>query len=148
MRRWQRSKQRASVTKWVDSRLDSLECEEVYSVPRIFVLAAESLAPGLLLSLVARWSDQVAAETGSPWVYRPLQEWINHTGLLEPDWIEARDRLRELGLIAERRRFDLDAGRIVVEIAFIHEAFAKRIAAVREEIAAQAWQRISAGEEL
>jgi hypothetical protein len=70
----------------------------------------------------------------------PLETWLNYTGLDEADWLAARDILRGLGLIQERRRFDLEREEIVTEFAFAAEVFSQEVAGVREMLREQAWQ--------
>ena len=146
--RRRKARERAVVARYVDDRLDAMECEELYAVPHLYVAVTGSLAPAHLLVLVARWSERCYAETGSPWVRRPVQTWVDQSGLPEPDWLAARDALREQGLIDVRRRFDLATNEIVPEIAFVPSAFAAAVAKVREEIREAAWDRVREGHDL
>lgn len=140
--------QRTQVARYVESRLDAMECDEVYTVPMLYVAVTGSLAPAHLLQLIERWSEQSYADSGSSWVRRPVQEWVNFSGLAENDWVAARDSLRERGLIEERRRFDLDADEIITEIAFVPSVFAAEVAKVRDAIRTDAWGRVQQGEAL
>lgn len=140
--------QRTQVARYVESRLDAMECDEVYTVPMLYVAVTGSLAPAHLLQLIERWSEQTYADSGSAWVRRPVQDWVNFSGLAEPDWVAARDSLRERGLIEERRRFDLEADEIITEIAFVPSVFAAEVAKVRDAIRTDAWGRVQQGEAL
>ena len=140
--------QRTQVARYVESRLDAMECDEVYTVPMLYVAVTGSLAPAHLLQLIERWSEQAFADSGSGWVRRPVQDWVNFSGLAEPDWVAARDSLRERGLIEERRRFDLEADEIITEIAFVPSVFAAEVAKVRDAIRTDAWGRVQQGEAL
>jgi hypothetical protein len=140
--------QRTQVARYVESRLDAMECDEVYTVPMLYVAVTGSLAPAHLLQLIERWSEQSYADTGSSWVRRPVQDWVNFSGLDENDWVAARDSLRERGLIEERRRFDLEADEIITEIAFVPGVFAAEVAKVRDAIRNDAWGRVQQGEAL
>lgn len=140
--------QRSAVARYVDNRLDAMECDEVYTVPMLYVAVAGSLGPAHLLQVAERWSEQAYADTGSGWVRRPVQDWVNFSGLAEDDWVAARTVLREQGLIEERRRFDLGSEEIVTEIAFVPSAFAQAVAKVREEIRDDAWGLVRQGEAL
>lgn len=140
--------QRTQVARYVESRLDAMECDEVYTVPMLYVAVTGSLAPAHLLQLIERWSEQAYADSGSGWVRRPVQDWVNFSGLAENDWVAARDILRERGLIEERRRFDLDADEIITEIAFVPNVFAAEVAKVRDAIRTDAWGRVQQGEAL
>lgn len=140
--------QRTQVARYVESRLDAMECDEVYTVPMLYVAVTGSLAPAHLLQLIERWSEQAYADSGSGWVRRPVQDWVNFSGLAENDWVAARDILRERGLIEERRRFDLEADEIITEIAFVPNVFAAEVAKVRDAIRTDAWGRVQQGEAL
>lgn len=140
--------QRTQVARYVESRLDAMECDEVYTVPMLYVAVTGSLAPAHLLQLIERWSEQTYADSGSGWVRRPVQDWVNFSGLAENDWVAARDILRERGLIEERRRFDLEADEIITEIAFVPNVFAAEVAKVRDAIRTDAWGRVQQGEAL
>ncbi len=140
--------QRTQVARYVESRLDAMECDEVYTVPMLYVAVTGSLAPAHLLQLIERWSEQSYADTGSSWVRRPVQDWVNFSGLDENDWVAARDSLRERGLIEERRRFDLETDEIITEIAFVPSVFAAEVAKVRDAIRNDAWGRVQQGEAL
>ncbi|OYU44416.1 MAG: hypothetical protein CFE44_13055 [Burkholderiales bacterium PBB4] len=143
--RRRKTAERTAVARYVDERLDAMEHQEVYTVPMLYVAVAGSLAPAHLLSLVAQWSEQSYAATGSGWVRQPVQAWVNYSGLLEADWMMARELLRERGLIEERRRYDMTAGEIVTEIAFVPSVFATEVAKVREELREDAKTRLRDG---
>ena len=140
--------QRTQVARYVEIRLEAMECDEVYTVPMLYVAVTGSLAPAHLLQLIERWSEQSYADSGSSWVRRPVQDWVNFSGLDENDWVAARDSLRERGLIEERRRFDLEADEIITEIAFVPSVFAAEVAKVRDAIRNDAWGRVQQGEAL
>lgn len=144
MRR-RRTAERTAVARHVDERLDAMEYREVYTVPMLYVAVAGSLAPAHLLSLVAQWSEQAYAATGSGWVRQPVQAWVDYSGLAEQDWMEAREALRERGLIEERRRYDMTAGEIITEIAFVPSVFAAEVAKVREALREDAKARLRDG---
>ena len=143
-----KTQQRTAVARYVDSRLDAMECDEVYTVPMLYVAVTGSLAPAHLLRLVEIWSEQAYAETGSGWVRRSVQDWVNFSGLAEHDWVAARDVLRERGLIEERRRYDLVTAEIVTEISFAPSTFSTEVAKVREVIRDDAWGLVRQGQEL
>ncbi|CAD5366550.1 conserved hypothetical protein [Rubrivivax sp. A210] len=146
--RRRKAHERSTVARYVDERLDAMECEEIYSVPVLYVAVAGSLAPAHLLFLVAKWSERTYADTGSGWVRQPVQTWVNFSGLAENDWMAARETLRERGLIEERRGFDLVEHEIVTEIAFVPSVFAAEVARVRDELRNDAWQRLRDGQGL
>ena len=143
--RRRKSAERTAITRYVDERLDAMEHQEVYTVPMLYVAVTGSLAPAHLLSLVAQWSEQMYASTGSGWVRQPVQAWVNYSGLVEEDWLAARELLRERGLIEERRRYDASVGEIVTEIAFVPSVFASEVAKVREEVREDARSRLRSG---
>jgi hypothetical protein len=109
------------------------------------VAVTGSLAPAHLLSLVAQWSEQTYASTGSGWVRQSVQSWVNFSGLVEEDWLAARELLRERGLIEERRRYDTASGEIMTEIAFVPSVFAAEVAKVREQVREEARARLREG---
>jgi hypothetical protein len=143
-----KAQQRTKVARYVDSRLDAMECDEVYTVPMLYVAVTGSLAPAHLLKIVEHWSEQAYADTGSGWVRRSVQDWVNHSGLAEPDWVAARDALRERGLIEERRRYDFGSEEIITEICFAPSVFASEVAKVREAIRDDAWGLVRQGQDL
>lgn len=143
--RSRKTAQRAAVTRYVDERLVAMEHQETYTVPMLYVAVTGSLAPAHLLCLVAQWSERAFAATGSGWVRQHVQTWVNFSGLDEQDWTVARGLLRERGLIVERRRYDIAAGEIVTEIAFVPSVFAAELARVREELTDDARARLRDG---
>jgi hypothetical protein len=66
------------------------------------------------------------------------------TGLSEEDWVAARSHLRELGLIQERRRFDLDKGEIVTEYAFMLHVYSNMVSKFRVSLRELAWKSMKA----
>jgi hypothetical protein len=138
--RAQRARDRTAVEQWVEKRLDELEHVESFRVPRLHVVITGTLPAASALALIEQWSERSFRERGTPWVAMPLETWLNYTGLDEADWLAARDILRGLGLIQERRRFDLEREEIVTEFAFAAEVFSQEVAGVREMLREQAWQ--------
>lgn len=143
--RRRKSAERTAVARYVDERLDAMEYQEVYTVPMLYVAVTGSLAPAHLLSLVAQWSEQTYASTGSGWVRQSVQSWVNYSGLVEEDWLAARELLRERGLIEERRRYDTASAEIMTEIAFVPSVFAAEVAKVREQVREEARARLHDG---
>ena len=121
---------------------------DLYTVPMLYVALTGSLAPAHLLKIVERWSEQAYADTGSGWVRRNIQDWVNFSGLPETDWVAARDALREQGLIEERRRFDLVTNEIITEISFVPSVFAREVAKMRDAIRDDAWGLVRQGQAL
>ena len=143
-RRAKRAMERARVESYVEQRLEALEYTEVFSVPRMHVFIAGSLAPASALKLIELWSEQSYREHNTPWVSMPLEQWIAHSGLAEEDWVAARQTLRELGLIKERSRFDAEKSALVTEVAFMADVFSAEVARLRVELRADAWERLHA----
>lgn len=143
--RRRKTAERTAVARYVDERLDAMEYQEVYTVPMLYVAVTGSLAPAHLLALVAQWSEQTYASTGSGWVRQSVQSWVNYSGLVEEDWLAARELLRERGLIEERRRYDTASGEIMTEIAFVPSVFAAEVAKVREQVREEARARLREG---
>jgi hypothetical protein len=131
-----KAKARSELDKQVDFYMDRAEVIAV-SVPFIYVYVASSLGAASALMQIERHSEARFIEYGDPWVSLDTAEWLDYTGLSGPEWVAARQRLRELGLVAERRRYcDLRA-ELVVDIQFCPEAFAKAKAGVRQAIREQ-----------
>ena len=140
--RARKAQQRASVELFVENRLLALEHEEHFVIPRLYVVITGSLSPASALKLIKGWSERSYGERGTPWVYMPLETWTAYTALSEEDWVASRAVLRELKLIQERRRFDLERGEIVTEIAFVPERFGTEVARVRELLRDDAWATV------
>jgi hypothetical protein len=138
--RERRRRQRASVEKFVENRMAAMEFDEMYSVPRLYVVLTGSLASASALQLIETWSEKSFRELGTPWVNATLNTWTHYSGLSDEDWVAAREVLRDFGVIQERRRFDLKRSEIVTEIAFVPEAFAREVAEVREVLRERAWE--------
>lgn len=143
-RRAKRAAERTKVESYVEQRLEALEYTEMFSVPRMHVFIAGSLAPASALKLIELWSEQSYREHNTPWVSMPLDQWIAHTGLADEDWVSARETLRGLGLIKERRRFDSDKSELVTEIAFMADVFSSEVAKLRVQLRADGWERMHA----
>jgi hypothetical protein len=79
-------------------------------------------------------------------VHLDQQAWLDYTKLGEQEWLDAREDLRALDLIEERRRFDLERNQIVTEIQFLPDGFAKAKADVRDELREQVRQAITRGD--
>lgn len=146
--RRRKAEQRAAVMRYVDQRMESMEGPEAYRVPMLYVAITGSLPSACLLQLVCKWSEDAYALTGSAWVRRPVQTWINASGLDEHDWTAAREALRERGFIEERRRYDLEASGLLVEIAFCPSAFADAVAGIREVLRDEAFEHLRRGAQL
>lgn len=140
--RRRKAEERAAVARYVDQRMDAMEGLDAYRIPMLYVAITGSLPSACLLQLVCLWSEEAYASTGSAWVRRSVQTWVNGCGLDEIDWAAAREELRELGLIEERRRYDLAAGELVVEIAFCPSAFADAVAGIREQLRDEAYANL------
>lgn len=124
--------QAAQVERMVAQRMTQLS-QEAYQVPWLHVEVAGSLPAASALCAIERCSGAADRATGSPWVALPLQNWLRDTGLDSDQWLQAREALRELGIIHERRCFDpaideigteiaFDAGRFELEVAMLHAA--------------------------
>lgn len=131
--------ERQAVELAVERRLEDLEQTDILRVPRMYVVITGSLASASALYLIARTSEEAFQRTGSPWVHADLRFWVHQAGVSEEDWVEARHLLRDLGLIKERRRFDLDRDQIISELAFELDAFSSAVARVRQELRSIAW---------
>ena len=138
-----KAQQRASVEQTVESRMEQL-AREAYQVPWLYVEITGNLPAASALCVIERCSEQARLGTGSGWVHLPLQRWMNFTGLFADQWLAARQELRELGVTRERRTYDLAAGEIVTQIAFVTEAFAQEVAKLRDAFKDAAWQALKA----
>ena len=131
-----KARARSELAKQVDFYMDRAEVISV-SVPFIYVYVASSLGAASALMQIERHSEARFIEYGDPWVSLETAEWLDHTGLSGTEWVAARQRLRELGLVVERRRYCDLRGELVVDIQFCPEAFAKAKAGVRQAIKEQ-----------
>lgn len=146
--RARKARERASVELFVENRLIALEHEEHFVIPRLYVVITGSLGPASALKLIEAWSERSYGERGTVWVYMPLETWTAYTALSEEDWVAARAVLRDLQLITERRRFDLERNEIVTEISFVVERFSAEVARVREQLRDDAWAAMRAEQTL
>ena len=146
--RARKARERASVELFVENRLIALEHEEHFVIPRLYVVITGSLGPASALKLIEAWSERSYGERGTPWVHMPLETWTAYTALSEDDWVAARAALRDLQLITERRRFDLERNEIVTEISFVPERFSAEVARVREQLRDDAWATVRADQPL
>lgn len=143
--RTKRREMEATVEQLVAERMAAIESNEFYSVARLYVEITGSLPTAAALQLIENWSEQAFNSTGSPWVFQPAQKWAFHSGLSEEDWVTARATLRACGLIVERRRYDLQLGELVVEIASDAEAVARAVADFRAVVRDDAWDLVRNG---
>ena len=146
--RARKARERASVELFVENRLLALEHEEQFVIPRLYVVITGSLGPASALKLIESLSERSYAQRSTPWVYMPVETWTTYSALSEDDWLAARATLRDLGLIEERRRYDLELGEIVTELAFMPERFGAEVARVREQIRDDAMSEVRQGRTL
>lgn len=132
-----RRRERVLIQRRADETVANLAEREFFSVPRAYPAITGSLASAHALYIIERSSERALAETGSPWVRVPEQEWINNTGLAPEEWIESRRVLREMGLITERRYYNEDQGALANEYRFECSAFGRHLAELRADI--QQW---------
>jgi hypothetical protein len=103
-------------------------------VPRLYFEVCGSLVAAVALRQIEAQSEHAFREFGSPWVCSSNAEWMFVCSLNEPEWIGARETLRSIGLVQERRRYESDRQRIVVDLAFEPQAFQEHIDMVRQRI--------------
>ena len=141
-----KAKQRvtARVAKAVDYYMDQAYRTSVV-VPWIYVYVTGSLGAASALSQIQAESEWNLHENNSPWVSKEPEFWYRRTGLNQDGWIEARQQLRECGLIEERSRFDPRLGGIVTEIQWLPEVYCAACAEVRADIRADLRQAIERG---
>jgi hypothetical protein len=143
--RKQKQRQRARLARAVDWYMD--QAEQVYlSVPMIYIYVTGSVTAAAALFEIERLSEVQFLERSDPWVHLDQQAWLDYTKLGEQEWLDAREDLRALDLIEERRRFDLERNQIVTEIQFLPDGFAKAKADVRDELREQVRQAITRGD--
>lgn len=143
--RKRKQRERTRVYKAVDWYMD--EAERVYlSVPMIYIYVTGSVTAAAALYQIERLSERQFLERDDPWVRMEQQSWLDCTKLHEQEWLDAREDLRELDLIEERRRYDLERNQIVTEIQFLPDGFAKAKTDVRAEIREIVRQAIARGE--
>jgi hypothetical protein len=131
--RRERQRQSALLTKRVDEMMDRAGTTHV-GVTWLYIWVAGSLGPGAALGCIEQASEDQYHCCGNPWVHETTDTWCSRAGLSEEDWVDARHRLRERGLIEERRRFDLERNEIIVEVAFVPDAFCKAMLEVRADV--------------
>ena len=146
--RVRKARERACVDLFVENRLLALEHEEQFVTPRLYVVITGSLGPASALKLIESLSERSYAQRSTPWVYMPVETWTTYSALSEDDWLAARATLRNLGLIEERRRYDLELGEIVTELAFMPERFSAEVSRVREQIRDDAMSEVRQGRNL
>lgn len=139
-----KQRERARVSRAVDWYMDRAE-QLCISVPVMYVYVARSIAAAVALYHIEARSEGQFLENGDPWVHLDQTSWLYMTKLDEEQWVQARSELRELDLIEERRRFDLERGEIVTQIQFLPDAFAAAKGEVRDEIRRQVRDDIDAG---
>lgn len=144
--RRRRDRQRVQLMKAVDAAMERAESTAL-CVSWLYVWVARSLGPASALRSIEQASEERFNQCGDPWVYDDAPAFCRRTGLCEEDWIDARRRLREEGLIEERRRYDLDQDCIRVQLRFMPEAFYKAAAEVRHEVRDQLRPSILTGTE-
>ncbi len=142
--RRRRDRQRVQLMRAVDDAMERAESTQL-SVSWLYVWVARSLGPASALRTIEQASEERFHQCGDPWVNEDIEVFCQRTGLSQEDWVDARRRLREEGLIEERRRYDLDLGRIGVQLRFMPEAFCRAAAEVREEVRDQLRPTIERG---
>jgi hypothetical protein len=142
--RRQRDRQRAQLMKAVDDHMERAESTQL-SVSLLYVWVARSLGPASALRYIEQASEERFNQCGDPWVNEDLETSCLRTGLTHEDWVDARRRLRDEGLIEERRHYDLVHESIGVQLRFMPDAFCKAAAEVREEIRDQLRPSIERG---
>ncbi|MGM9489536.1 hypothetical protein [Ideonella sp. YS5] len=143
--RKRKQRERTRVYKAVDWYMD--EAERVYlSVPMIYIYVAGSVTAAAALYQIERFSERQFLERGDPWVRMDQQSWLDCSKLHEQEWLDAREDLRELDLIEERRRYNLERDQIITEIQFLPDGFAKAKTDVRDELREIVRQAIARGE--
>jgi hypothetical protein len=143
--RKRKQRERTRVYKAVDWYMD--EAERVHlSVPMIYIYVTGSVTAAAALYQIERLSERQFLERDDPWVRMEQQSWLDCTKLHEQEWLVAREDLRQLDLIEERRRYDLERSQIMTEIQFLPDGFAKAKTDVRVEIREIVRQAIARGE--
>jgi hypothetical protein len=143
--RKQKQRQRERLARAVDWYMD--QAEQVYlSVPMIYIYVTGSVTAAAALYQIERLSERQFLERDDPWVRMEQQSWLDCTKLHEQEWLDAREDLRQLDLIEERRRYDLERSQIMTEIQFLPDGFAKAKTDVRVEIREIVRQAIARGE--
>jgi hypothetical protein len=143
--RKRKQRERTRVYKAVDWYMD--EAERVHlSVPMIYIYVTGSVTAAAALYQIERLSERQFLERDDPWVRMEQQSWLDCTKLHEQEWLDAREDLRQLDLIEERRRYDLERSQIMTEIQFLPDGFAKAKTDVRVEIREIVRQAIARGE--
>ena len=136
-----KSAQAAQVERTVDQQMAQL-FRETYQVSWLHVEVAGSLPAASALCAIECRSTQANLATGSPWVALPLQDWLHLTGLDTDQWLQARETLRELGVIHEHRCFDPAADEIGTEIAFDAGMFELELALLHAALRQVAWDAL------
>jgi len=131
-RRKERSKIRRLARNSADDWMRAAE-GKFFSVSYLLVAGAGGLTAAAALQAIWQACERAYYERGEAWVFRTEQEWLDATGLIAEEWLDGRHALREQGFVKERRRFDLDAGEIITELAFDAEQWARRLAELRQE---------------
>ena len=139
-----KASQRAEIDDLVNDRMQQL-AQEAYRVPWLYVEITGSLPTASALCIIERCSDQARKVNGNAWVRLPRQRWLNFTGLDADQWLAARQALRHLGVIRERRCCDFAAGQITTEIAFVQKVFAMAVTRLQAILRDRARQAIKAG---
>ena len=145
--RRRKQRQRVRLSRAVDWYMDRAD-QVCLSVPMIYIYVACSVTAAAALFHIERLSEGQFLEKGDPWVHLDQASWLAETKLSEEEWLNARSELRELDLIEERRRFDLERDEIVTQIQFLPDAFVKAKAEVRDNIREQVRQAMERGEKV
>ncbi len=147
-RRERKARDRASVDRFVKGRLQALEFEEQFVIPRLYVVITGSLGLASALRLIEAISEGSLEHHGTPWVHMPEELWTSYCALSAGDWRAARATLRGLGLIDERSHYDVDRDQVITELAFMPEQFSSEVARVRERIREDALSEVRQGRSL
>jgi hypothetical protein len=136
---------RNQLARRVDARMKVLDRAAVPDVPQLYVAVCGALTAAVALRQIEAQSEHAFQECGSPWVFSSNAEWMAICSLNEDEWIGARQTLRSLGLIQERRRYEAETRRIVVDLSFVPQALHEQIDAVRRRVRDRCRSELSIG---
>lgn len=141
-----KAKQRATarVARAVDYYMDQAHRTSVV-VPWIYVYVAGSLGAASALQQIQAESERCWHENNAAWVSLEPLFWHRRTGLNQDGWVQARQRLREIGLIEERSRFDPNLNQIITEIQWLPQAYCDACAKVRADMRADLREALESG---
>lgn len=128
LRRQIKQQVKASVDQWMQRAEQSQ-----FTVNYLVVQATGHLTAAAALQVISVASEQQLTATGDPYTYRTQEQWCESSGLSAEEWMTARHALRQRGFVLERRRWDLDLDEIVIDLAFDFDAWAERLAEIRQQ---------------